>query len=353
MRIVALGATMVARTGRLRAALASLGARGHDVMWVGPAAPVGEGVRRVRAREAITSGPVDLVAGEGSLLRTAWLAVRTRARGVIFGAGARHLHGWNLAQEIAWGAVPTYALIEPAEAADAEAKVDARHHDRIVLWPDGSGTHDPDPAHADAEVLERAGERLLAERRGPRPWPAAFLDRDGTLIVEHGYLADPDRVQLLPGVVRGLRQLQSAHVALVVISNQAGVGRGKFPLSAAWATMARLRRLLRAEGVELDAVRFCPHAPDAGCPCRKPAPGLLLDAALDLNLSLPGSAMVGDKALDVDAGHAAGSSGVLVRTGYGREEEVRLARDGAPPPEAVVDDLEAFAAWAIGRLEAL
>ena len=107
--------------------------------------------------------------------------------------------------------------------------------------------------------------------------------------------------------------------------------------------------LLRAEGVELDAVRFCPHAPDAGCACRKPGTLLLQEAAEDLRLSLASSVMVGDKRIDVEAGQAAGGMGVLVRTGYGREEE---ARDGRAP-DRVFDDLQAAAGWILERYETL
>jgi histidinol-phosphate phosphatase family protein len=182
---------------------------------------------------------------------------------------------------------------------------------------------------------------------------ALFLDRDGTLIVERGYLSDPDGVELLPGVPAALRQLHAAGVALVVVSNQAGVGRGLFPVERAWATMARLRRLLRAEGVELDAIRFCPHAPDAGCHCRKPGPGMLEDACEALHLSPVGSVMAGDRWLDAAAGRAAGGMGVLLRTGYGREEEARIAAGTRPAPDLVLEDLPALAAWVVARLESL
>jgi histidinol-phosphate phosphatase family protein len=176
-----------------------------------------------------------------------------------------------------------------------------------------------------------------------------FVDRDGTLIAEAGYLSDPDGVVLLPGVAHALRQLRDAGLPVVVISNQAGVGRGRYPLAAAHATMARLRVLLRGHGVELDAVRFCPHAPDAGCACRKPGTRLFAEAAEDLRLSLASSVMVGDKRLDAEAGQAAGGMGLLVRTGYGRQEEAKEGR----APDAVFDDFAAAAAWILERYERL
>ena len=112
---------------------------------------------------------------------------------------------------------------------------------------------------------------------------------------------------------------------MVVISNQSGVGRGFFPLSRVYEAMARLRHVLREHGAGIDAIYFCPHRPEAGCACRKPGIELLLRAAEDLQLSLARSAFVGDKLLDVQTGHHAGALGVLVRTGYGRDEEQQIA----------------------------
>jgi D-glycero-D-manno-heptose 1,7-bisphosphate phosphatase len=157
-------------------------------------------------------------------------------------------------------------------------------------------------------------------------------------------------VELIPGVGEALRQLRGAGFALVVISNQAGVGRGLFGLTSVYAAMARLREALRGEGVELDAIYFCPHHPDEGCACRKPGTALLERAAEDLQLSLRHSAMAGDKLLDVEAGRRAGGAGVLVLTGHGREEAERLRGEpGAPAPDAVCDDFAAAARWILER----
>jgi histidinol phosphatase-like enzyme len=110
--------------------------------------------------------------------------------------------------------------------------------------------------------------------------------------------------------------------------------------------MARLRALLREHDLELDAIYFCPHRPEDDCPCRKPKPGLLLRAAEDQILRLSVSTMVGDKLIDAATGRAAGAGGVLVRTGYGREEE-SLA--GGTGPDAVCDDLSSAVRWALER----
>ena len=137
---------------------------------------------------------------------------------------------------------------------------------------------------------------------------ALFLDRDGTLIVDVGYPRDPALVEILPGAVDALRAWDGA---LVIISNQSGVARGKITPREAAAVHARVEALFAAEGVTFAGAYYCFHGPDDGCRCRKPAPGLLLDAARDLDLDLAASVMIGDKPSDVAAGVTAGAKGVL------------------------------------------
>lgn len=171
--------------------------------------------------------------------------------------------------------------------------------------------------------------------------PAAFLDRDGTLIEEREYLADPAAVALLPGAVAGLRALRDRGYALVVVTNQSGIARGLFTEAEFLRVQARVEVLLAAEGVRLDGVYFCPHHPEHGgpCECRKPGLGLYRRAAGELGLDLGGSLFVGDRGTDVEPARALGGRGVLVRTGYGTAEAARL--DGA---FSVVDDLVGVAA---------
>jgi D-glycero-D-manno-heptose 1,7-bisphosphate phosphatase len=200
------------------------------------------------------------------------------------------------------------------------------------------------------EILERACERTIARHRSHALRAAVFLDRDGTLVREAGYMGNPDDLELLPGTGAALRTLASAGFPLVVISNQAGVGRGLFDLRRAYEVMARLRSELRAQGVELDAIYLCPHRPDEVCACRKPGTALLSRAAEDLRLRLEDSVMVGDKWIDVVAGQRAGAASVLVRTGYGREDESRF-QPGERPPDAVFDDLAQAVSWIQARAE--
>jgi histidinol-phosphate phosphatase family protein len=137
-----------------------------------------------------------------------------------------------------------------------------------------------------------------------------FLDRDGTLIVDVGYPRDPARVELVPGAAGALAELQQRW-ALVVISNQSGIGRGLITEAEAAAVHERFVALFAQAGVTFAGAYYCPHAPDASCRCRKPAAGLLLDAAAELGLDLPSSVMIGDKPSDLEAGRTAGCARVI------------------------------------------
>ena len=140
--------------------------------------------------------------------------------------------------------------------------------------------------------------------------PALFLDRDGTLIVDTGYPRDPAIVEVLPGAIEALRELGQRY-PLVIISSQSGVARGLITEDEARAVHERVIELFADGGVTFAGAYYCKHLPDAGCPCRKPAPGLFHDAARELGIDLSASIMIGDKASDVEAGDAAGCETVL------------------------------------------
>lgn len=172
----------------------------------------------------------------------------------------------------------------------------------------------------------------------------AALDRDGTIIVDKNYLSDPAGVELLPGAAAGLKRLRAAGWDLVIVSNQSGIGRGYFTEEDYGKVTARLVELLRAEGVELAGIYYCPHAPEAQCACRKPRTGMLEQAARELDFPLSACAVIGDKPADVDLGKNAGAAlTVLVRTGYGEKSAAGCA------PDAVVADLTEAAEFLISR----
>ena len=179
---------------------------------------------------------------------------------------------------------------------------------------------------------------------------AVFLDRDGTINRERAYLGNPEGVELLPGAAEGMRRLRAAGYRLVLVTNQAGVARGYFDEAAVQAVHERLRELLRAEGVELDAIYYCPHHPEGlgvyrrACPNRKPGAGMYEQAARDLGLDLVQSAVVGDKVTDLLPGIELGCRTVFVRTGHGQSQLDAGALEGVPV-DHVADDLLAAAEW--------
>ena len=171
--------------------------------------------------------------------------------------------------------------------------------------------------------------------------PGVLLDRDGTLIEERNYLADPDGVALIPGAAAAVARWNAAGVPVGVVTNQAGVARGFFAVDAIDAVHARLFELLEAEGARVDGVWFCPHHPDftGPCRCRKPAPGMAEEAAAALGLDLARSWVIGDKASDVELGTGVGGTGILVETGHGAKD-----RDAVAPGTPIFPDLAAAAA---------
>ena len=182
--------------------------------------------------------------------------------------------------------------------------------------------------------------------------PAIFLDRDGTLNEDVGYLDRLERLVLFPWSVDAVRVLRRAGYAVVVVTNQGGVARGFVTESFVEEVRRVIERRLAAVGERLDGHYCCPHEPHAAvaayrteCDCRKPRPGLVHRAACDLDLDLGRSVVIGDKWSDVGLARAAGARGVLVRTGYGRGQERQ------PPaglrPDAVADTLMDAASWVL------
>lgn len=174
--------------------------------------------------------------------------------------------------------------------------------------------------------------------------PAVFLDRDGTLIDEVGYLDRLERLRIFPYTTEALRVLARAGFALVIVTNQAGVARGFFDETVVQQVHEHLGRRFAEAGVALDGVYYCPHHPAAtveryrqACECRKPKPGMLRRAERDLGIDLARSWVIGDRWHDVDLAQRVGARGILVRTGYGGSEA-----ESVPPgiqPAAIAEHL--------------
>jgi D-glycero-D-manno-heptose 1,7-bisphosphate phosphatase len=184
--------------------------------------------------------------------------------------------------------------------------------------------------------------------------PAVFLDRDGTLIKDIGYLRLPSEVSFYPWSIDAVRALNHAGLSVVVTTNQSGVGRGIFTEPMIEDVHRHISSQIEAGGGHIDAYYYCPHHPDAElpdyrmrCDCRKPACGMITRASADLGLDPAKSFGVGDKWIDVGAARAAGARSILVRTGYG------AAQEGKPPldltADAVVDNLVEAVSWILRR----
>jgi D-glycero-D-manno-heptose 1,7-bisphosphate phosphatase len=179
---------------------------------------------------------------------------------------------------------------------------------------------------------------------------AAFVDRDGVISADSGFLHRVEEFEFLPRAVEGLQRLQDAGYLLAVITNQSGIARGFYSEEDYLRLTAHMRRLLLAAGVELDAVEHCPHLPDARiahyrvvCDCRKPLPGMLTRAAAALNIDMAASILVGDRASDIQAGRAAGVGRCwLVRSG------AALSQSDIDLADAVFEDLAECAQALVG-----
>jgi D-sedoheptulose 7-phosphate isomerase len=186
------------------------------------------------------------------------------------------------------------------------------------------------------------GSEPPANRSSRAPRPGLLLDRDGVINVEVDYLHRPEDAVLVPGAAEAIAAVNGWGIPVAVVTNQAGIGRGRYGEADYRAVTERLVAMLAAHGARVDGWFHCPHAPASGCACRKPAPGLLRQAAQALDLDLGGSVLVGDKISDLAAGRAAGCATILVRTGYGREVEGEIRAGAAVPPfDACCDSLAA------------
>ncbi len=184
----------------------------------------------------------------------------------------------------------------------------------------------------------RAREAVFSAAEDAVATPVLFLDRDGVVIQERHYLHDPELVTLIPGSAEAMKMAQEEGFRLVGLSNQSGIGRGRYTEADFAAVQTRVDAMLAAAGTGFDAFFYCPHAPHEGCACRKPSPGLLREAAKVVRWLPDHVWLVGDKLSDVDLALGVGLPAFLVRTGYGKEQVDLL---GDRTSVVVVDDLAA------------
>lgn len=185
---------------------------------------------------------------------------------------------------------------------------------------------------------------------------AVFLDRDGTINTEAGYLNHPDQVQLIPRAGAAIKLLNEAGFTVIVITNQAGIARGLVREELLPAIHHRLRQLLQQEGAAIDGFYYCPHHPEGiveqykiSCDCRKPLPGMLLRAAREFSITIADSYVIGDKSCDIELGCNAGARSILVLTGYGKTELPRHREARLAPPDYIAPDLYDAVQWILNE----
>jgi len=184
-----------------------------------------------------------------------------------------------------------------------------------------------------ARVVEEEGAVYLDRKRG-KSSPAIFLDRDGTINKEVEYLSEPEKFELLPNALAGLKKLQDMGFRLVIVTTQGGIGLGYFAKEDFYRVNREMFRQLAPARVRIDKIYFCPHSIVEGCDCRKPQVGLLRRAKEDLNLDFSHSYTIGDKTSDIEAGRRAGTRTILLKTGHGGQDN-----EYAIQPDYVAEDL--------------
>jgi D-glycero-D-manno-heptose 1,7-bisphosphate phosphatase len=184
--------------------------------------------------------------------------------------------------------------------------------------------------------------------------PAVFIDRDGTINEQMGYINHPSRFVLLPRAAEAIRALNRSGFATIVVSNQSGVARGYFPMELVHEVHDLMENLLSKEGARLDGIFFCPHhlqgvVPEyaISCDCRKPGTGLIKQARDELDIDMTGSYAIGDRCQDLEMARRAGLEGVLVLTGYGRGEREYILPGESVRPAYVAEDLLEAVRWII------
>ncbi len=186
---------------------------------------------------------------------------------------------------------------------------------------------------------------------------AVFLDRDGTLNEEVGYINHIDRFRLFPWSAAAVKKLNQAGIPVVLMTNQSGVARGYFPESLVQEIHSSLKEELGRCGAHLDGIYYCPHHPDGkvpayreSCDCRKPSPGMMQRAARDLDLDLSASFVVSDRYQDISMGLRAGARGVLLLTGYGKGEHLYHKDTWPRQPDHIAATLLDAVDWILAQI---
>lgn len=188
--------------------------------------------------------------------------------------------------------------------------------------------------------------------------PAVFLDRDGTINEQMGYINHISRFQLLPGIEDAIRCLNELHIPVIVVTNQSGLARGYFPAALLDQVHQKMEKQLAAAGAHVDGIYICPHHPEAkekkyriDCNCRKPKTGLLEQAAVELNIDLTASFVVGDRWSDIRCGKAVGARSILVLTGYGKGDAKYIGPNQKVQPDHTAENMQQAVNWILKHIQ--
>ena len=185
---------------------------------------------------------------------------------------------------------------------------------------------------------------------------AIFIDRDGTLNEDVGYISDPKEFRLFDFAPEAVRLINNSGFLVIVLTNQSGIARGFLTEEILGRLHGKMESELAHRGARIDRIYFCPHHPEIGeppykvdCDCRKPKSGLILQAATEMDVNLKKSYVVGDRYRDMEMGQAVGATGVLVLTGFGREEALTPPANRLQQPEHVAENLVEAVRWILNR----
>jgi heptosyltransferase-2 len=215
----------------------------------------------------------------------------------------------------------------------------------------GQGARGEGREDSQANLSPRPSRPVPPAGLAPLEGVTVFLDRDGTLNYDPGYLSVAADVKLLAGVGPALARLKRAGARLVVVTNQSGVGRGIFTLKDLDAVHARLEDLLGQEAVALDAIYFCPHHPDDGCRCRKPEVGMVERAVSELQLDLRRSYLIGDHVRDMQLANRVGAKSILLTTALVDEQALEMLKDEQAMPDVVATSMAEAVDWIINDVK--
>ena len=179
---------------------------------------------------------------------------------------------------------------------------------------------------------------------------AVFVDRDGTICFDKHYLSDPSGLELIPTVAEGMKKLNDAGISVVVVTNQSGIARGYFTEDRLKDIHEHMKMTLEAKGARILDIFHCPHMPNSGCACRKPAPGLLYQASEKHGIDLTESFVIGDRMMDIEMAHAEGATGILAPEPGDQYNVAKEIRESKDRPDFIAKSFLEAVDWILAKI---